>query len=149
MRMRFPVLFGILLLVFAIANQSCKTKVVNPPAEGELFVGTYSFRVASIIGAEKSDSLRLEVTGTTNYFATFYPDSPAVDPNVKFCSHSGKVFNLGSNIATFSPSLFVTGSCDTLRVARGVFNRVLGTGGAFTLTRSGGDTTFQFKLLKQ
>jgi len=147
--MRLPILFGILLLVCAIANQSCKKKVVNSSPEGELFVGTYSYRIAGIVGAEKSDSLRFEITGNSNYFATFYPDSPAVDPSVKFCGHSGKVTNFGTNTATFVPSLFGAGNCDTLRVARGVFSAVFGSGGTLTMTRIGGDTTFQFKLRKQ
>ena len=147
--MRIPFTFGGLLIVCALANQSCRPKVVNPSPEGELFAGTYSYRVAAIVGAEKSDSLRLEITGNTNYFATFYPDSPAVDPNVKFCGHSGKVMNFGTSTAIFTPSLFDDGNCDTLRVARGLFTTVFGSGGALTMTRTGGDTTFQFKLLKQ
>jgi len=41
------------------------------------------------------------------------------------------------------------GNCDTLHVARGVFTSVFGAGGALTMTRTGGDTIFQFKLLKK
>jgi hypothetical protein len=149
MKMRIPVVLGTLLLVCSLANQSCKPKVVNPAPEGELFVGTYVYRIANVVGAEKSDSLRLEITGNTNYFATFYPDSPAVDPSVKFCGHSGSVKNFGTNSATFTPSLFDAGNCDTLHIARGVFSAVFGSGGALTMKRIGVDTTFEFKLLKK
>jgi hypothetical protein len=57
--------------------------------------------------------------------------------------------NFGANTATFVPSAFDVGNCDTLHVARGVFTSVFGAGGALTMTRTGGDTIFQFKLLKK
>ncbi|MEK7774461.1 MAG: hypothetical protein AAB305_01075 [Candidatus Zixiibacteriota bacterium] len=149
MNMRTVFSIGAILLACALATISCKKKVVNPSSEGELFVGTYVYRIPSVVGLEKSDSMRLEIIGNSSYFAIFYSDSLSVQPNAMFCDHSGKVLNFGTNTANFVPSAFDAGNCDTLHTARGVFTAVFGAGGALTMTRTVGDTIFQFKLIKK
>lgn len=145
---RYVISLGVAVLAAAFVLTACKKKVVESPTVGELYIGTYSYRIPSVVGLEKSDSMRFEIVTSTGYFATFYSDSIAVQPNAMFCDHSGSVMNFGTNNANFTPSLFDAGNCDTLHVARGLFTAVF-SGASLTMTRNAGDTVYRFNLLRK
>jgi hypothetical protein len=143
--MRAGLWYAAAVSICVLTAASCKKKVVSDSQESLSYIGTYQYNFSTVIGLEKSDSLVLDVIGTSGYTAFFYPDS-ASQSYAAFCAHSGTVTNFGSNTTTFTPTTFEAGNCDTLRVARGTFTRTLGSGGEFMLTRTAGDSTFKFTL---